>query len=122
MSSLVNGHKGNVTSSVSSRPDVSSLLLVIRDERNGGRVEESRLVSGLELVNPLLQVHRNVMLVMRHACVTMQYKRSTHLVSDEVAHEILDTSIDQNSDTILNDGDQQVGRSVHDVGLEPETE
>ena len=65
MTSLVNGHKGNVTSSVSRRPDISSLLLVIRDERNGSRVEERGLVGGLELVNPLLQVPREAMLAIR---------------------------------------------------------
>ena len=45
-------------------------------------------------------------------------RRETHLVTDKVAHEIVDTGVDEDSNSILDDGDQEVGRSVHHIGLE----
>ena len=58
MSGLVDGHKGNVTRTVSGGPDVSGLGLVGGDERGGRRVQKGGLVSRLELVDPVLRACR----------------------------------------------------------------
>lgn len=113
MAGLVDGHERNVSGSVTGRPDIPSLGLVGRDEGGGGRVQEGGLVSRLELVDPVLTVSHDQLYAR-----TRRETNPTDLVTDKVAHEVVDSSVDQDSDTILDDGNQQVGRSVHDVGLE----
>lgn len=55
MPSIVDGHKGDVARTVPGGPDVPALGLVTGDEGGSGRVEESGLVSRLELVDPVLR-------------------------------------------------------------------
>jgi hypothetical protein len=54
VASIVNCHKGDISSTLSGGPDVTGFLLVGVDERSSGRVQEFLVVLCRENINPLL--------------------------------------------------------------------
>lgn len=115
MASLVDRHVRDVSGTLSCGPHITNLLLVRVDEWCGSRVQEFLVVLCGENIHPLL-----VSDVCRGCHATSVSETDSYGPGLTVAHQVLNTGVDEQPDTFIDQRHHEQGCLPHGVAREEE--